>query len=242
MLDTTTGAVVRQLALPEPTWAGAISPDGSLLALEAGDAVTQVGVVTGKQITRTPLGDPDHHLYTEVTLDPTGRKLVVSSNDRFASLVEATTGKLLGKLVSTRPITTSAFSPDGNWLLTWGEGNTVQLWDLRDRQVKGAVDRAAFEAFAFSADGERFATGSEDGLVQIYDTRSVQLIARMQVSRRTVTHVEFSADGTRLVVRTEAGIATLLDVALDRHSPAELAALAAHHTRWKLRDGVLVQR
>ena len=240
VLDTTTGAVVRTLALPEPTWAGAISPDGALLALERGDDVTQVRVATGQQLAVTPLGDPDHHLYTEVAVDPTGRKLVVSSNDRFASVVEAGSGKLLGKLASTRPIAISAFSPDGNSILTWGEGNTVQLWDLRDLELKGAVDRAAFAAFAFSADGQRFATGSEAGLIQVYETRSVQLIARMQVPRRTVTHVEFSADGTRLVVRSQAGVATLLDVALDRRSPTELAALAARHTRWKLRDGALV--
>jgi WD40 repeat protein len=69
-----------------------------------------------------------------------------------------------------------AFSSDGRWLATGGEGYTVKIWDLKTGQdlepLRGHTGDVC--AVAFSPDGRWLATAGEDTTVRIWDATSWQ--------------------------------------------------------------------
>lgn len=73
------------------------------------------------------------------------------------------------------PVTTLAFSPDGELLVTGTSDGKLTLWDpaLRRTQLNRLdADRSGLTSVAFSPDGKRVVTSSEDGSVRFWSVEN----------------------------------------------------------------------
>jgi len=92
------------------------------------------------------------------------------------------------------------WSPDGQRFAVPGEGNTVQVWDMKSGQgqaaLVGPLDRVTY--VAWSPDGKSIAAGSADRTARVWDMSSRQLIATFS-HPDNVSSVAWSPDSTMLV-------------------------------------------
>jgi WD40 repeat protein/tetratricopeptide (TPR) repeat protein len=103
-----------------------------------------------------------------------------------------------------------AFSPDGQTLVTAGEGGDVRLWKASGQllhSLKGHSDWVSHAAFA--PDGIQLLTASYDGTARLWAVESGQLVHTFNGHDSSVSHAAFAPDGTRVVTASDDGTARL---------------------------------
>ncbi len=96
---------------------------------------------------------------------------------------------------------TTAFSPDGRYLVTGGFDNLAVIWDTRTFTTVARLEHPGYVYKAlFSPDGRYLATGARDGHVRLWDlshfpAHSPQLIADNDAHTDVVWSLAFSPDG-----------------------------------------------
>ncbi len=96
-------------------------------------------------------------------------------------------------------VSSVAFSPDGQKLVTASRDGTARIWDLQGNEIAvlpGHQDEVS--SVAFSPDGQKLVTASGDGTARIWDLRGNE-IALLQGHQDGVNSVAFSPDGQKLV-------------------------------------------
>ena len=70
-----------------------------------------------------------------------------------------------------------AFSPDGEWLASGSDDQTIRLWELSDPGAEPRVLRGHEDwvrSVAYSPDGERLASGSDDRTIRLWELSDLE--------------------------------------------------------------------
>ncbi|HLY02377.1 MAG TPA: WD40 repeat domain-containing protein [Candidatus Cybelea sp.] len=178
-----TGAMLSVLRVPdEQVYDAAFSPDGSQIAAVSSDGVTHVwDLGTLRELFALP-GDPGGK---SVAFSRDGGR-ILTGEYKTAHVWDAKTGALVLILRGHEDwVRGSAFSPDGNRIVTASEDATARIWDAQTGAplivLRG--DKNGIESAAFSPDGTRVVTASLDDTVRIWDARTAGLHCQALVDR-----------------------------------------------------------
>jgi WD40 repeat protein len=175
LLDGATGKRLPPLDTDiEHATAAAISPDGKVAAIVAGDPPPDPGSPAARALQRADD-------WVEIW-DVPARKRIATIEDARGTLRSPT------------------FSPDGKWLAAAGADAFV--WDVASQQRVASLQSGNFHAsaVAFSPNGRWLATGSVDSTVQLWDTATWESRASFTGDdpSREVAALAFSPDGRTL--------------------------------------------
>ena len=141
-----------------------------------------------------------------VSFDRGGSMLAVASDE--TRLWDVRQARLLASLPGTAA--SLVFTPDGGRLLAGLAGDgTIQVWDVRSRQVIGKMvgHSGAVRSIAFSPDGSRIVSASDDATVRLWDPRTFEQMLVLRGHRRGVKGAVFTPDGSR-IISWERGVRT----------------------------------
>ncbi len=204
--------------------------DGQVLLWDAGTATPR------PLATVLPLTEDTR--IENVALAPDGRTLAVTRADTGDVLLFDTTTPTAPRPLPTLSVPDAryahelAFSPDSRLLATAADDDTVQLWDLTDRDRPTARPaltgpRGWVNAVAFAPDGSRLYAASADRRVHAWDLRADRRTSSVLAEQRgSVNALSPSADGTLLA--TGGDDQTVRVLRLTGDTAEELAALGGH--------------
>ncbi len=114
--------------------------------------------------------------------------------------------QLLGRLEGhTRSVNHTAFSPDGQRIVTSSSDDTARVWNALNGQllVKLEGHESTVNYAEFSPDGQRIVTASGDNTARVWNAGSGQLLAKLEGHESDVNYAEFSPDGQRIVTASD---------------------------------------
>jgi WD40 repeat protein len=105
------------------------------------------------------------------------------------------------------PMSTVAFAPDGTWLATASEGETVQIWDIaRGFQRATLIGHSdGVTAIAIAPNGTWLASASLDRTIRIWEPGTGATRALMRVDR-PLKACTWSSSGQVLAAAGDAGL------------------------------------
>jgi len=159
----------------------AFSPDDQSIVTTSKDGTARVwDANTGEQ--RLLLHHADDHIsYSSASFSPDGRIIATLNSDAVIMLWDAESGELISQMafpgedarLNFGEYLGLAFSADGNYLVTFGAENglDVSIWDVAsgERILILANHEAELRSAAFSPDGLKVVTASNDGTAQLWD-------------------------------------------------------------------------
>jgi WD40 repeat protein len=201
------------------------SPDGSLLATQAGDNVVLRDGVTGVPV--PPPADMKVGDLGSAAFSPDGKTLVAAGAG--VKFWDVATRRELPPVTDNSRFLVARFVLGGKALLTVGHKGTerhVKVWDLARR-----TERAELKSFGTtwakaeaSPDGRFAATLDEGGVVKLADLQTGQTLHPIQGVLGGVTWFAFAADSRRLFTWGADGMVRLWDVRNTREQASFRAA------------------
>ena len=173
-------------------------------------------VATGKQARAFNFG-PYFFVYggmsSIVAFSPDGKRAAVMDSTIHATLFDIGTGHQICGVSHTTYVTSVAFSPDGQYILTGSDDKTARLWDASNcGQLRVFTDQASLvTSVAFSPDGKHILTGHDDNKARLWDAATGALLREFTGHTSWVTSVAFSPDGRYVLTGSEDGTARLWD-------------------------------
>ncbi|KAF5308966.1 hypothetical protein D9758_018970 [Tetrapyrgos nigripes] len=119
--------------------------------------------------------------------------------------------------ISTTSIVFSvAYSPDGRYIVSGSDDNTVRIWDVQTGHQYGesfAGHTRWVRSVAFSPDGRHVVSGSDDHTIRIWDIQTGQQVGEsLEGHRDLVNSVAFSPDGKHVVSGSDDNTVRIWDV------------------------------
>jgi WD40 repeat protein/class 3 adenylate cyclase len=102
-------------------------------------------------------------------------------------------------------VTSVAFSPDGQRIVTGSDDHTAKVWEAASgRELLTLKGHSSWIwSVAFSPDGERIVTGSFDHTAKVWEAVSGRELLTLKGHRAGIRSVAFSPDGQRIVTGSE---------------------------------------
>ncbi|MEM9102286.1 MAG: WD40 repeat domain-containing protein [Pseudomonadota bacterium] len=132
---------------------------------------------------------------SDAQFSPDGRRLVVSSYDKTATVWDALNGQKLLTLRDDGWIYAATFSPDGQYIATAGNDEAI-IWDAVSglKQFELANHKGNVRDIAYSPNGQFIVTASSDKKIRIWQARSGALIRTLSGHTTYATAVRVSPD------------------------------------------------
>ena len=128
-------------------------------------------------------------------------------------LWDTASGRRTATLTESSPVSSVAFSPNGQTLAAGDEGGDVGLWDTASgRRTATLTESNLVDSVAFSPNGQTLAAGDTGGYVGLWDTASGQQTTTL-AEGSPVRSVAFSPNGRTLAAGDDGGDASLWDTA-----------------------------
>ncbi len=191
-----------------------------------GVSISKAGSLTGNMLLdiapflpRCSLKNIIHHesAISTVAFSPDGKWILTADADGSVSILDAESGKQVGKKIKhTGTVNSAVFSPDGKQILTAGRDSTARVWDTEGRQIGAAMKHGgAVNSAVFSPDGKWILTASDDKAARIWDAISDVQTGRAMLHEDAVNSAVFSPDGTQVLTASDDSSARLWDAAGD---------------------------
>ncbi|KAI8876351.1 WD40 repeat-like protein [Backusella circina FSU 941] len=137
-------------------------------------------------------------------------RLLVSNNDASIRIFSVPNLQLIETLEFRTAVNHTSCSPDGRKMITVGDDNRVQLYNVTNSghyQLSStmAVSRDANFSVAWNHTSEKFAVSSQDGSVHVWDIRSPNPLAKF-----SGLHPSITKGAARCVKFTQSGAVDLL--------------------------------
>ncbi len=205
--DVETGKPLGQPYTSSNGLASAISQNGKILAVGAGDGAIQLWDVATGQARGQPFRDRSGPY--SMAFSPDGKILASGSGsgDGPIQLWDVATGQARGQPFRHRgSVFSMVFSPDGKILASGSGPGTIQLWDVATGRTIGESLIAysggkgmnhVVRSLAFSPEGRVLASGGADGVIRLWDFAIRHSLAGLPLTGHsdTVYSVSFSPDG-----------------------------------------------
>ncbi|KDN47402.1 hypothetical protein RSAG8_03542, partial [Rhizoctonia solani AG-8 WAC10335] len=153
-------------------YSATFSPDGTRVALGAGNEIQLVDALSGRLLAEPFQG----HSWSVMSVDfsPEGARIASGSRDKTIRLWDTQSGKeVSGPLIGhTGHVRAVKFSPSGSTLVSGSNDSTIRVWDVQSGQLKfdpliGHTDYV--KSIAISSDNFRIVSGSKDGTIRVWD-------------------------------------------------------------------------
>lgn len=189
----------------------ALSADGKRLLVGSRHKATE-WLLDGYKPLKTYTG---HHGHAVVSIaygkDP--NRILTGSRDGSIRCWNRTEGKVLLRwFPHSRYVTHMAVSPDGRWVLSYGDALVAETslatgeprvkWDRHSEAVRGA---------AFLPDGRRVVSASGDGTLRVWNARDGTCLRTIAGARTGAYALAVSPDGSRLAAGCKDGIVREFD-------------------------------
>jgi Tol biopolymer transport system component len=185
--------------------------------ISTGFATFAFTVINPEAPTGVPLGNPaltiDNTTYMEsLAFSPDGKILAVGDEYYGAvRLWRTSDGRLLRTLQGEGRVSTMAFSPDGQTLVTGSFNGATRFWRVSDGTLLRTLESYMVERLAFSPDGRILAGISEGGDVYLWQASDGTLFRTLDTIG--ALSLAFSPDGEMMAVGTGIGKVSLWRVA-----------------------------
>lgn len=235
--------------ISHPSWLddAEFSPDGHWFLTACADGHVRVFETSNGQPVCQPLRAGG--FIWEAHFSPDGRQIVAANSDysfeaRSAFLFELPSGRVAAELRGHRDgVTQAAFSPDGAFVATGSEDNSVRIWNAHTGLPVGAemLHEGKIVRLTFSPDGSMVATVSQGHTARVWDTRTGDPITTPLYHTRQVRGIHFDAGSQHLLSSSEDGSIKIWDLRPQSEPLSDILErvelLSAHR---KDSDGTLV--
>jgi WD40 repeat protein/class 3 adenylate cyclase len=206
--DIDTRSVLRTIRFPDRVWWVAVSPDGTLLAVQTKAPDSSSSLVEVREL------DSGEVLFQRTVANgqgglefsPDGRALAglgCCEPDSTIEVWDPRSGEELFSPSVEGHATSIAFSPDGRLLAAGTEDGRVVLWDAHDGSVVASsiqVGAGSVDPISFSPDGRSFVVSSTDQTARLWDVRSRKRLGdTFPIEQGSVPVARFAPNG-KLVI------------------------------------------
>ena len=157
----------------------------------------------------------------DIALSPDGKMIVTFFESGYVYLYEVSTGETLwrNRISYARNVFASAFSPDGQTIVSGGYGNVIDFWDAKTgdhlRSLSGHTG-AIFD-LAISVDGQLLASASGDSTIRLWNAKTGRYLHTLTGHTEGVSGVAFSPDSQTLASGSFDDTTRLWNVSTGRH-------------------------